>query len=53
MNIKEGKNIVYLLVNNTDSLAPTYSTMNAKAPMIDYMKITTTATLTQTKFKNE
>lgn len=52
MSIKEGTNIVYLLVSNTDSLAPTYSTMNAKAPMIDYMKIVTTANLTHVVYEN-
>lgn len=53
MSIKEGTNIVYLLVANTDSLMPTYSTMNAKAPMIDYMKIETTANLTHVTYENQ
>lgn len=50
MKIKKGKNIVYLYVNNTDSLLPTASTMNAKAPDIDCMKISTTATITHTTY---
>ncbi len=53
VSLKEGKNIVYLQVYNTESLAPSYSTMNAKAPMIDYLKINTTATIMHTTYPNE
>ena len=54
VSLKEGKNTVYFLVNNTDSaeLVPTAATMTAKAPTIDYLKITTSATLEQTVFDN-
>lgn len=52
MHLNEGTNTVYLYVNNTDSLYPTASTMNAKAPDIDYMKISTTAVITQTIYNN-
>lgn len=50
MSIKQGTNTVYLYVNNTDSLYPTASTMNAKAPDIDCMKISTTSTITHTTY---
>lgn len=50
VSLREGTNTVYILINNTDSLVPTASTMNAKAPTVDYLKITTSATLTQVKY---
>lgn len=53
VSLKEGKNIIYCQVYNTESLAPSYSTMNAKAPMIDYLKINTTATVVHTTYENE
>ena len=54
VSLKEGDNMISFLVNNTDSaeLVPTAATMTAKAPTIDYLKITTSATLEQIVYDN-
>lgn len=47
--LKKGKNIITLKVNNTDSML---GTMAATAPLLDCIKISTTAALTFEKYEN-
>lgn len=56
MSLKEGKNEIYLKINNTDKdtipALQGYSTMNALAPTVDYMSISADAKISFTTYDN-
>lgn len=50
IDLKEGENIITLTTNNSKAMV---GTMYATAPMVDCIKITTTAKLTMTKYNED